>query len=594
MKSQWHRARWGVVSALLTGLLVTCLQSFWVGSWGINGFAPADFTVHLLINSGTALLLFWLLALSFKLVRKFCRWFFSWRIFKQSLLIGAALLVVILVFYGEEDFRGWYDWTTFKHDREAKGEKFDFASFVPSPVPDGQNFALTPIVASSYRWCLDKDGEPLKPPDTNVVNRMECSIFHRLECSNQPASAVWQSGHTTDLKAWQNYYRSPILTFYEQTNFTNEFSISPEAQSPAEDVLLALSKYDATIGELRRASHMPYSRYPLGYQIAPPMGICQPHLSSLARCGQVLSLRAIAELELGRTEEALDDVKLGLRLADAIRTEPFMISQLVRARILRDMLQPVVDGLVKHEWADADLLELEWKLSQPNLLADLQMALRGRRASDLATIDYYQYPRDYYVYAGYSCFVNQHTFQWDRWMLLGALEFHLLPDGWFDRQRLKIAQTDFEQALRIADPARHLAFPQYDINLDEVEDATHPWYIFRANGLRFSHEHDCQLFIYTKEAVDLARVACCLERYRLATGKYPETLDALSPRFLKTIPHDIMGGQPLQYQRTDTGRYLLYSIGWNEKDDGGAFPERGFDTFDPDIRTGDWVWPAPE
>jgi hypothetical protein len=82
--------------------------------------------------------------------------------------------------------------------------------------------------------------------------------------------------------------------------------------------------------------------------------------------------------------------------------------------------------------------------------------------------------------------------------------------------------------------------------------------------------------------VNQARLACALERYRLAQGQYPETLDALTPRFIERLPHDLIGGQPLKYQRLDTTRYRLYSIGWNEKDDGGL--------PGPSREDGDWVW----
>ena len=48
-----------------------------------------------------------------------------------------------------------------------------------------------------------------------------------------------------------------------------------------------------------------------------------------------------------------------------------------------------------------------------------------------------------------------------------------------------------------------------------------------------------------------------------------ESLDALAPQFIETIPHDIIGGQPLHYRRTEDGQFVLYSVGWNETDDGG-------------------------
>jgi hypothetical protein len=82
--------------------------------------------------------------------------------------------------------------------------------------------------------------------------------------------------------------------------------------------------------------------------------------------------------------------------------------------------------------------------------------------------------------------------------------------------------------------------------------------------------------------INQALVACGLERYRLAHGSYPENFDALVPPFVERLPHDVIGGQPLKYHRTDDGRFVLYSVGWNEKDDGGA----------PDAASGpgDWVW----
>ena len=76
-----------------------------------------------------------------------------------------------------------------------------------------------------------------------------------------------------------------------------------------------------------------------------------------------------------------------------------------------------------------------------------------------------------------------------------------------------------------------------------------------------------------------ALIACALERYRLAHNAYPETLDALVPQFLAQIPPDLIGGQPLHYRRADDGKFLLYSVGWNETDDGG---KPGSDD--------DWVW----
>ena len=82
--------------------------------------------------------------------------------------------------------------------------------------------------------------------------------------------------------------------------------------------------------------------------------------------------------------------------------------------------------------------------------------------------------------------------------------------------------------------------------------------------------------------VNEAFMACGLERYRLAHGQYPETLEALVPQFAENVPHDIVGGQPLKFHRSSDGRFVLYSVGWNQKDDGGVPGQSASE--------GDWVW----
>jgi hypothetical protein len=101
-------------------------------------------------------------------------------------------------------------------------------------------------------------------------------------------------------------------------------------------------------------------------------------------------------------------------------------------------------------------------------------------------------------------------------------------------------------------------------------------------------------FAYAQSSVDLARTAIALERYRLAHGEYPESLDALAPQFIAKVPHDVIGGQPLKYRREANGLFTLYSVGWNETDDGGVvvFKESSPDRVDVD--KGDWVWRYPQ
>ena len=59
------------------------------------------------------------------------------------------------------------------------------------------------------------------------------------------------------------------------------------------------------------------------------------------------------------------------------------------------------------------------------------------------------------------------------------------------------------------------------------------------------------------------------------------------PEFIEIIPHDLIGAQPLHYRRTEDGKFPLYSVGWNETDDGGLPGTLA------DVKKGDWVWQYP-
>ena len=97
---------------------------------------------------------------------------------------------------------------------------------------------------------------------------------------------------------------------------------------------------------------------------------------------------------------------------------------------------------------------------------------------------------------------------------------------------------------------------------------------------------------FGQTAVETALLACALERFRLAHNGYPASLDTLVPEFVAKLPHDIISGQPFKYQLTEADRYVLYSVGWNERDDGGVVSgiKSGEDTAS---EQGDWVWRLP-
>jgi hypothetical protein len=119
----------------------------------------------------------------------------------RGLIAIAALAFLTVLFYGEEDLRGRRAWENYKHKWEAKGEHFDFAGFIPPPVADDKNFALTPIVASCYGRVLDKEGHRIEPQNTNVVDRLELNFNLSQRTMRPDVTNNWQKGTAINLKA---------------------------------------------------------------------------------------------------------------------------------------------------------------------------------------------------------------------------------------------------------------------------------------------------------------------------------------------------------------------------------------------------------
>ncbi len=100
--------------------------------------------------------------------------------------------------------------------------------------------------------------------------------------------------------------------------------------------------------------------------------------------------------------------------------------------------------------------------------------------------------------------------------------------------------------------------------------------------------HSAFLKEATLEAMMLAtRTGLACRIYKNTHGVFPENLAALVPDILDAVPVDPFTGNPLVY-KVQPGGFILYSLGSNEKDDGG----RGTYLIDKLImeKDDDWAW----
>ena len=504
-------------------------------------------------------------------ISRFITWLFSRSLLGCALVGLAGLVTLIALVCTEENWRGKRAWSRYKHELAAQGEKLDLEAYIPPPVPDEQNFAMTPFLAPLF----DFNPEPRKEGqsrwrDTNGFTRANSLGLSKpnLPTAEYHSDRTWR--RMSDLPAW-------ALALSGTPNQSPPAPApSPTRAEAAAVVLQALTNYNPILEELRSASQRPYARFNVRYDGEFAPSILLPHLAVMKNAAFLFQLRACAELALDRTDQAGSDTRMALYLADTIKDEPFLISKMVQVAIVQLALQPIWEGLAEHKWSDAQLVEMEQRLGKISLRPDVVM--RGERAFGILTIDQVRTQG-----LGPDGSPNQ----------LIALLSPLLG-GFYYQNQLSLAHMYQQFILPSVDVPDQRIYPSRavanDAGLtDAIGKGFRLYYLFARMMLPAVTGAKTKI-AFGQTRVNEAIVACALERYRLAQRQFPDSLEPLSPRFLEKMPPDIITGAPLIYRRTPDGQFILYSVGWNEKDDGGTALLTHANQPSADLKQGDWVW----
>ena len=530
---------------------------------------------------------------------RFLRWLGTWRGLGTVAVVAASAVTLLTLLYAFENWRGYHAWNRVRQQLLARGEAVDVQAFIPAPVPDEENFAAAPLFQHTFhRPPRDTEVRPSAHDRDERLKRVGVALGIAPD-RTAPELGTLETGEPIDLAAWQRFYAG-------NTNYPQPAA----AQSAARDVLLALSRFDPELDELRQAATHPRSRFAVDYATPQPWSILLPHLPRLRGLGNVLLLRATARLDAGQAAEALADLQLLLRLGDSIRDEPLLLSFVVRQSLIADVITGTREGLARRAWTNDQLVALDRLFAATDLLAELPRALQAERAWNLTQIEYYDQHRD---------FVRE---QYDSQVGL-ALVLQHMPRGWYYANMQALTQLYESDAFPMLDPRARRIHPHplvkpYDDSLAARawNDWLPPraieafldqfavfrdrprgrWSLFKYLFAVGSYRHPPKLIFRTAQRqtqLELARVACALERYRLADGGVPEALDALTPTYLASVPPDLITGGPLQYRRDADDRYLLYAVGWDGQDHGGRGGRTAKSGPTSPESQRDWVWPVP-
>jgi hypothetical protein len=499
------------------------------------------------------------------------------------LSLGLGALVFLSVFlallYAEENWRGRRTWSEYQRRLAAKGVDFNWHSLAPPPVADADNFAATPFLAALFDFAPGTH----TPRDMAAYNQTAGFAqvgepYLEQRGGGDPTPAMFQR-RRTDLNAGLQSFQK-----------TKNHSPGPAQAKPSDSardrttvataVCELLAQYEPVLNELRAASRRPQARFNFSYDADESWRTPQPHLLLLKRIARMLALRASAQLALRNAPAAASDVQLIIELAEAVRDEPFQSSQSARYTMLVNARQIIWEGLADRLWSSAQLETFQLRLQGVSLLAGLERPLRLEQGSiNELFVALHRNPamvKPWRFGPGLGNTVLPY-FLW------------LMPSGWMYQEQASYHHA-FEDRLL---PAVNIESGR--IRPGIIHNLSHA-------GLAFVNHHllsDVLLQsvenLLTRAALaqtgkNQALLACALERYRLANGQFPKSLETLIPQFIPAIPIDPITGQPMIYRCTGGDRFQLYSVGWDEKDDGGK-AGMGKDGKTPIATEGDWVWP---
>src|SRR5262245_5470345 len=78
--------------------------------------------------------------------------FWSWLLTKPVTLGLAGVIVLLTMFYIEEDLRGKLLWQRYHRQLQASGQALDWNKFVPPPIPDAENIFSAPKMKDWFVW----------------------------------------------------------------------------------------------------------------------------------------------------------------------------------------------------------------------------------------------------------------------------------------------------------------------------------------------------------------------------------------------------------------------------------------------------------
>jgi hypothetical protein len=308
-----------------------------------------------------------------------------------------------------------------------------------------------------------------------------------------------------------------------------------------------------------RGAKFDQSRYPVDLSLGVEAAF--PHLTRMKEAGQVLELAAVWHADANDAKSSADDIASALALGNSLRAEPYLFSQLMRAKVASIAVAGLEQSLNRALWTAADLARIFNLLQKmQDYDANGEGFGRGVIGERVATMALLGKPEKFLE-------------------LLPVLGADISPDRRakmatrLQSGKLQSEEYYFDRAMIRFIEARQRPFPDRlkadDMIRQQIDDAASKQLVlaeFLLSDLSNASAKEAECLA----SLRLGLAAIALEQFRAEhDNRYPATLSELTPVPFAATPMDPYDGQPLRYKTKSDG-YVLYSIGPDLEDNFGG------------------------
>jgi hypothetical protein len=301
---------------------------------------------------------------------------------------------------------------------------------------------------------------------------------------------------------------------------------------------------------LHKGAAIEHSRYPI--DLTKGFETLMPDLSNMRVGAKLLKLEAILHAENAEPQSAARSIKSTFGLGRSLDKEPVLISYLVRIACQGLAVSTLEHVINRTEFTDEQLVDLSQTLVNAEDPCAVIRAFAGERCAgaSIFTLPASQISR---VADGSSSSLAVAAF--------GLYKFSGLAD--MDASIYMDLMNDYMKAIQLPPHQRQGAADAVDAKFEKTSKIHVLLHIFMPALTRVT-----TIDVRNIAQLHTARAGLAVQRYRLATGKLPDTLADLMPTYLDAVPKDPFDGKDLKYKKLETG-FVVYSIGEDGSDDGG-------------------------